>query len=123
MENTDDATKKENNLTLKTTFELKNGGTVEYYIENNPWKLSRMNNVQRVFRYCIVCGKNRYSDDDWNNGRLSIRQSIVSCDFEPSCETRNFYETVVNICGTADKNEINDSEWERLQKEESFVVV
>ncbi len=48
-----------------TRFTSSSGEFATYYFKNNPWKFSEDNNFQKIFRYCIICGDNRFSDDVW----------------------------------------------------------
>ncbi len=43
-----------------------------YFIGDNPWKLSTYNNFDKVYRFCWVCGINRFADNEWNRNRVDI---------------------------------------------------
>lgn len=42
------------------------GDTALYFLKNNPWKLSEVNSFQKVYRFCLICGKDRFGNDRWN---------------------------------------------------------
>lgn len=33
-----------------------------YYLNKNPWKVTLKNEFQKIYRYCLVCGKDRFPD-------------------------------------------------------------
>lgn len=39
---------------------------VHAFIFNNPWKLSTLNSEQKIFRFCVSCGTDRFTDDKWS---------------------------------------------------------
>lgn len=55
------------------------GNSRYYYLIDNPWKLSSDNNVQKIFRCCIRCGTNRFTDKAWNELN-KINSSPVVCE-------------------------------------------
>lgn len=53
-----------------TTFINKNDEQRKYYIRGNPWRITFTNNEykddeDKVHRFCVLCGENRFTDDDW----------------------------------------------------------
>ena len=48
-----------------TVFSNTAGDFAQYYFKNNPWKLSSDNNFQKIYRFCIICGDNRFTDQQW----------------------------------------------------------
>lgn len=49
-----------------TTFTNSVGEIAQYYFKNNPWKLSAANDYQKVYRFCIICGDERFSSEEWS---------------------------------------------------------
>lgn len=49
-----------------TTFTNSTGEVAKYYFKGNPWKLSDANNFQKVYRFCIICGDERFSSEEWS---------------------------------------------------------
>ena len=52
-------------LPQATTFTNTAGEVARYYFKNNPWKFSDANRFQKIFRFCVICGDNRFSDEKW----------------------------------------------------------
>jgi hypothetical protein len=50
---------------VKTKFVNSEGKIKEYFIRNNPWKFSTSNCFQKQFRFCVICGEDRYIDKTW----------------------------------------------------------
>lgn len=48
-----------------TKFINSSGEIKNYYFKNNPWKLSKDNREQKIYRYCVICGENRFTDEVW----------------------------------------------------------
>ncbi len=49
-----------------TKFTNSEGKVAQYFFKNNPWKLSDCNEFQKIFRFCLICGDNRFSDKEWS---------------------------------------------------------
>ena len=47
-------------------FTNSKGKVAEFYFKNNPWKISTWNDFQKVYRFCIVCKQERFSDKEWS---------------------------------------------------------
>lgn len=62
-------------LTLKplkptaTVFTNKIQEYAYYYFNNNVWKPSALQPHKKCYRYCIACGKNRFTDQQWSKIR------------------------------------------------------
>ncbi len=50
--------------------------TRNFYLKNNPWVA--VNNTQKQFRFCIMCGDNRFSDEEW--AARPSKYHLVACD-------------------------------------------
>lgn len=48
-----------------TVFKNAVGETANYYFRNNPWKLPQDNQWQKVYRFCVICGDERFSSKEW----------------------------------------------------------
>ena len=56
--------------------------TRDFYLKNNPW--IAVNDTQKQFRFCIMCGNNRFSDQEW---AVPIsKYHLVVCD-KISCQS------------------------------------
>ena len=71
-------------LPQATTFTNTAGEVARYYFKNNPWKFSDANRFQKIFRFCVICGDNRFSDEKWSGalamfGRPPTICSKLSC--------------------------------------------
>lgn len=42
------------------------GELARYYFKNNPYKLSLDHPWKKTYRFCIICGINRFSDKEWD---------------------------------------------------------
>ncbi len=63
-----------------TSFIDSKGRVKRLFSEGNPWKLSTYNISQKVYRYCWVCGINRFTHKEWNRKRVDPRdESPVRC--------------------------------------------
>lgn len=49
----------------KTIFTSKTQDYAFYYFDNNVWKQSALESNKKCYRYCIACGKNRFTDQQW----------------------------------------------------------
>lgn len=49
-----------------TIFTNATGEIARYFFKNNPWKLSKDNNFQKIYRFCIICGTERFSSEKWS---------------------------------------------------------
>lgn len=58
---------KNDNVISYIIFKNIAGDEKKIYLKNNPWKLSDHNREQKFFRYCIICGEERYNTSQWNN--------------------------------------------------------
>lgn len=52
-----------NALPEPTKFVKEESEIATYFFNNNPWKTR--NGAQKLFRCCIGCGDNRFSDEEW----------------------------------------------------------
>jgi hypothetical protein len=43
----------------------------EFYIRDNPWKLSSHNDFQKFHRFCVFCGMSKYSPREWCRGNFN----------------------------------------------------
>lgn len=48
-----------------TTFINSTEEVAHYFFKNNPWKLSTANDYQKIFRFCIICGEEKFSSEKW----------------------------------------------------------
>jgi hypothetical protein len=67
---------------VATTFNNTNGETARFFLRNNPWKCNDNNAQQKIFRYCIICGEDRFSAEEWSSmarARLVIGQPLLTC--------------------------------------------
>jgi hypothetical protein len=85
-----------------TMFVDTQGKVNEYFFKNNPWKLSDLNKHQKIYRFCVICGDEKFPDKAWarNPLRLSGFESPVFCEKIqcgdsgadlPAFVTRDFY--------------------------------
>lgn len=51
---------------VATTFKDSWGKTGNYFLKNNPWKFSASNSHQKIYRYCIICGDDRFTNESWS---------------------------------------------------------
>jgi len=108
----------------KTIITVDGKDPVECYITNNPWKLSPFNRRQKFYRYCVLCGVNRYTDEQWGDKNWS--ESINSCTRPTVCDNHQWPPFGMNVLwdelsDTAFVHpDCNDDEYARLKKEESF---
>jgi hypothetical protein len=72
-----------------TRFTSSTGEIAKYYFKNNPWKFSEDNNFQKVFRYCIICGNNRFSDAVWS--RQFSTYEVTKKAVPTICDNRQCY--------------------------------
>lgn len=96
-----------------TIFTNSTGEIAKYYFRNNPWKLSDANNHQKIFRFCIICGDERFNDEKWN-AILSILGPPTICNkqgcytdlaFVPGFVPKKHYLIQTEL----DRNRIKDS--------------
>ncbi|MBA3238341.1 MAG: hypothetical protein H0T62_08370 [Parachlamydiaceae bacterium] len=59
------------------------------FIKYNPWKLSAANNFQKVYRFCIICGGERYSSAEWTKVIDSIGPPTI-CRKNPCWDALEF---------------------------------
>jgi hypothetical protein len=67
---------------IATTFNNSNGETARFFLRNNPWKCSANNAQQKIYRYCILCGEERFSAEEWSSAaraRLLIGAPTLTC--------------------------------------------
>jgi hypothetical protein len=70
-------------LEKSTSYCNKNGHAKEYYFENNPWKSP--NRLNRIFRYCVICGENRFQGESWEKSFKGFHKSPLVCE-RVSCQ-------------------------------------
>jgi len=92
--------------------------TVNVYLRNNPWKLSIHNREQKIFRYCVLCNTNRFSDAEWN-------KLITTTDSSICCNNKNCWSRCKELWELMGEDQFENPfcllrEYEILMKEQSF---
>lgn len=65
-------------------------GTVdakEYYFQYNPWKLAHRHKEHKIFKYCVGCGREKITDEQWDS--VDDLDNILSPLFCTECETKD----------------------------------
>ena len=106
----------------KATSKPKKNEDIQCYIVNNPWKLSIHNREQKFYRYCVLCGAERFTDEQWSKE--------IYRDGPPSiCDDHPFEDDPIGtLWTTLDDSTFmhpycSDKEYVRLRKEESFTEI
>ena len=90
------------------------------YVAGNPRRLSNMNPVQFIYRFCLVCGANRFSNEEWA-GVTPYATSTCTCDREPVClaAIREYFRLYPDdmLCAPTT---LDDDEVQRLRSTESY---
>jgi len=112
----------EDKQAMKTTIVIKENEIIDCYFTNNPWKLSMHNREQKVYRYCVLCGVKRFTDNQWSRE--------IDKDGPPSiCDDHPFEDDPLgNLWSILDDSAFyhpycSDNEYARLRKEESFTEI
>jgi len=71
-----------------TLFVHENGSVTQYFIRNNPWKISSDNVPQKVFYYCVVCGDERVSEAEWMGPLYKVNALICR---REACNQASFH--------------------------------
>jgi len=92
---------------------------LDCFFINNPWKLSVGNREQKIYRYCILCGVKRFTDEQWSKDVDTYGPPTI-CDDHPFKD-----DPLENLWATLDESMFmhkycSDKEYTRLRKEESF---
>lgn len=66
---------------ISTLFTSMSGEVTRLYLKDNPWQVMPTDEKIKLYRHCIQCGTNRFTEDDWDypNGTLHP----TNCDSEP----------------------------------------
>lgn len=64
-----------------------------YYFHKNPWKRSSGNDFQKVFRYCVSCGENRFTEEQWS-GEYASKRGVYTIGSTLVCDKNICYEAV-----------------------------
>ncbi len=73
-------------MPIATEFSNPSGRTAFYYFKNNPW--TSTSGRQKVYRYCIICGDDRFSNSSWSaalKNTFSMLGASLSVCNRPSC--------------------------------------
>lgn len=57
------------------SFTSSTGEVARYFFKNNPWKCSFGNSQQKIFRFCVICGSDKFPKERWDWERWDILRS------------------------------------------------
>ena len=66
---------------IATPFINSVGVVANRFFKNNPWKLSPDTGYQKIYRSCVVCGVNRFNNEDWETlgSTVGWGQVLTNC--------------------------------------------
>lgn len=70
------------------SFEKRSGDTKQYYLQNNPWQFFRWNKYQKIYLFCVICGKKRFTDREWDFASV-LHNGVAVC-LNSACYTASF---------------------------------
>jgi len=105
---------------MKSTFMFSDGRKMSIFIKNNPWKLQPINRWQKTYRRCILCGTDRFTDEQWSN-LLETTGSPTMCDEHPrTVQIGELYDSKREIFTFEN---CTDKQYEELKIKESFTTI
>lgn len=73
----------------RTKFVNGGGDIEEFYFRKNPWKVSEFSKVNKIFRFCVICGEERFSTKQWSK-KLKYMEGFeaIVCDKKACWDVR-----------------------------------
>jgi hypothetical protein len=67
------------NLTEATPLKNSTGEVAKFFFKNNPWQSHPRNCYIKIYRFCILCGDNRFDNEAWKDVTAGYCGSPVYC--------------------------------------------
>ncbi|MEC7838590.1 MAG: hypothetical protein VX777_00970 [Chlamydiota bacterium] len=81
------------------SFTDSTGKVAQYFFRNNPWKVSDSNDFQKFYRFCVLCGDNRFSDNEWSGVLVTAYDQLPII-----CNRANCYNNLYKVSDFVPRN-------------------